>query len=54
MTDEEFEQIVRDIAAATADHPEADTISLPPNLANEFERRGFPITGGFSRELLDG
>lgn len=44
MTDDEFDQVLHDIAALSAEHPEADLISLPPELADEFERRGAHVT----------
>lgn len=44
MTDEEFDQVLCDIAAVLTENPAADhIINLPPALAREFEQRGMTI-----------
>lgn len=44
MTDEEFDQMIRDIVVAAEAHPEMKTVAMGPNLLAEFEKRGITLS----------
>lgn len=44
MTDEEFDQMIRDVVAMADAHPEMKTVAMGPDLIAEFEKRGITLS----------